>query len=68
MCEKRLRKMELLKEELIEPSFYGEDEPDVLLLGWGSLDGPMREAVGLLIKIQVKSMLRWFLGIYGPFL
>ena len=37
MCDKRLNKMEFLKEELIEPSFYGASQPDVLLLGWGSL-------------------------------
>lgn len=48
MTDKRLKKMENLKEELIEPYFYGENEPDVLLLGWGSLDGPLREAIKLL--------------------
>ena len=48
MSDKRLKKMELLKEELIEPYFYGENEPDILLLGWGSLDGPLKEAVELL--------------------
>lgn len=50
MCEKRLNKLELLKEEIIEPSFYGEEMPDVLLLGWGSLDGPIKEAVEILNK------------------
>lgn len=66
MCEKRLRKMELLKEELIEPSFYGEDEPDVLLLGWGSLDGPMREAVGLLNKNTGKKYAALVFGDIWP--
>ncbi|MDQ2086806.1 2-oxoacid:acceptor oxidoreductase subunit alpha [Herbivorax sp. ANBcel31] len=48
MSDKRLKKMEILKEELIEPSFYGEDEPEFLLLGWGSLEGPLKEAIQLL--------------------
>ena len=50
MCDKRLNKMEFLKEELIEPSFYGASQPDVLLLGWGSIEGPIKEAVELLNK------------------
>ncbi|MFZ5989565.1 MAG: 2-oxoacid:acceptor oxidoreductase subunit alpha [Bacillota bacterium] len=50
MNDKRLRKFEALSEELIEPCFYGVDDPDVLILGWGSLDGPIREAVALLNK------------------
>lgn len=50
MCDKRLNKMEFLKEELIEPSFYGASQPDVLLLGWGSVEGPIKEAVELLNK------------------
>ena len=48
MVEKRAKKLELLKEELLEPDFMGEEEPDVLLLGWGSLHSPLSEAVELL--------------------
>ena len=48
MNDKRLRKMELLKKELIEPEFIGEDNFDTLLVGWGSLYSPIREAVKLL--------------------
>jgi 2-oxoglutarate ferredoxin oxidoreductase subunit alpha len=46
--EKRMRKLELLKEELIEPDYFGSDKPEILLLGWGSLHGPIKEAVELL--------------------
>ncbi|TYQ15449.1 UNVERIFIED_CONTAM: 2-oxoglutarate ferredoxin oxidoreductase subunit alpha [Acetivibrio alkalicellulosi] len=48
MTNKRLNKLELLKEELIEPSYYGEEDAKVLILAWGSLDGPVKEAVNLL--------------------
>ncbi|MGK0467316.1 hypothetical protein [Clostridium sp.] len=48
MNDKRLRKMELFKKELIEPEFIGEDEFDTLLVGWGSLYSPIKEAVNLL--------------------
>lgn len=48
MNDKRLRKMDYLKEELIEPAFLGEEEFDTLLIGWGSLYSPIKEAVTLL--------------------
>lgn len=46
--DKRMRKLELLKEELIEPDYFGVETPEVLLLAWGSLEGPVEEAVNLL--------------------
>jgi 2-oxoglutarate ferredoxin oxidoreductase subunit alpha len=48
MNDKRLRKMELLKKELIEPEFIGKDDFDTLLVGFGSLHSPIKEAVKLL--------------------
>lgn len=50
MVNKRLRKLELLKEELQEPLFIGEEDCEVLLLAWGSTWGPLTEAVSLLNK------------------
>jgi len=50
MNDKRLRKMELLKMELIEPEFIGKDDFETLLVGWGSLYSPIKEAVKLLNK------------------
>ena len=44
---KRMRKLELLKEELQEPVFTGEEDCEVLLLAWGSMWGPVAEAVRL---------------------
>lgn len=48
MMDKRLRKFIKLKEELVEPDVIGEEEFDVLLLGWGSMYGPIKEAVSIL--------------------
>ncbi len=50
MMKKRMGKLELLKEELQEPELLGDENPEVLLIGWGSLYGPLEEAVGLLNK------------------
>ncbi len=50
MMEKRMGKIALLKEELMEPDFIGPEQFDTLLLGWGSLKGPLFEAVEQLNK------------------
>jgi 2-oxoglutarate ferredoxin oxidoreductase subunit alpha len=46
--EKRMRKLELIKLDIEEPEYFGADEPEILLVGWGSTYGPMKEAVDLL--------------------
>lgn len=48
MMEKRMRKLDLLRQELLEPDFIGPDSFETLLLGWGSTWGPLSEAVRLL--------------------
>jgi 2-oxoglutarate/2-oxoacid ferredoxin oxidoreductase subunit alpha len=48
MVEKRLRKLEALALEMDEPELYGHDEPEIILTGWGSTYGVLREAVDLL--------------------
>lgn len=45
MVNKRAKKLELLKEELIEPLFAGDENPDVLVLGFGSTYASIKEAV-----------------------
>lgn len=50
MVLKRMRKLEALKEEIQEPLYVGEEDCDVLLLAWGSVWGPVTEAIGLLNK------------------
>lgn len=48
MMDKRMRKLDKLRKELQEPVFLGPETFDTLLLGWGSMYGPLAEAVKLL--------------------
>ncbi|MHB1483479.1 MAG: 2-oxoacid:acceptor oxidoreductase subunit alpha [Saccharofermentanales bacterium] len=45
MVDKRMRKLEKLRQELIEPEFLGNEPFDTLIVGWGSTYGPISEAV-----------------------
>ncbi|MBU3206785.1 2-oxoacid:acceptor oxidoreductase subunit alpha [Clostridium algidicarnis] len=48
--QKRMKKLDLIKEDLIEPEYFGVETPDTLLLGWGSTYGALKEAVDMLNK------------------
>ena len=48
MVEKRARKLDLLAEELLEPEYTGAEEPEVLLLGFGTTQNAITEAVAVL--------------------
>ena len=48
MVEKRLKKLEGLRSEVLAPSYRGPDEPDLLLVSWGSSQGVVQEAAGML--------------------
>jgi 2-oxoglutarate ferredoxin oxidoreductase subunit alpha len=45
MTAKRRRKLQALAESLPTPKVYGAQEGDVLIVGWGSTQGPIQEAV-----------------------
>lgn len=45
MVAKRRKKLQTLAENLPEPKVYGASKGEVLLVGWGSTQGPIREAV-----------------------
>ena len=45
MTARRRRKLQLLAETLPVPQIYGPPEGNILLVGWGSTQGPIREAV-----------------------
>jgi 2-oxoglutarate/2-oxoacid ferredoxin oxidoreductase subunit alpha len=45
MTAKRRKKLQALAAELPLPKVYGPSEGNVLLVGWGSTEGPIREAV-----------------------
>lgn len=42
--EKRLRKFDGIRAEVVAPVFTGDEKPDTLLLSWGSTKGAAREA------------------------
>ncbi|MEI6100302.1 MAG: 2-oxoacid:acceptor oxidoreductase subunit alpha [Eubacteriales bacterium] len=46
MVDKRMRKLDGIAMQ--EPDFIGDDSFDTLLVGWGSVWGPLKEAVNLL--------------------
>lgn len=50
MMKKRMKKLEGISAEMIEPEYFGVEEPEILLLGWGSMEGPLQEAVELLTQ------------------
>ncbi len=50
MVEKRLRKAQGLAREVVPPSFLGPEDPELILVGWGSTKGAMQEAANLLAR------------------
>jgi 2-oxoglutarate ferredoxin oxidoreductase subunit alpha len=60
MVDKRLfRKMPLLRSEIAPPVFYGESRPDIIISGWGSTYGIMREVVKALSQSTKIAMLHF---------
>jgi 2-oxoglutarate ferredoxin oxidoreductase subunit alpha len=62
MNDKRLKKMDLLKKELIEPEYIGAEIPDTLLIAWGSLEGQIIDAVE---KLNSSSKSKYGALIFG---
>lgn len=48
MMDKRMRKLDKLKTEIMEPQIIGSEGGEILLIGWGSMKGPLEEAMNLL--------------------
>lgn len=48
MVEKRLRKIEGIRKEIIPPQFAGDQQPDLLFISWGSTKGAVHEAAEIL--------------------
>lgn len=66
MVNKRLfKKMPLLKKEIEPPIMYGHPEPDIIMAGWGSTCGVMKEATDML-SADYKIAMMHFSEIY-PF-
>ncbi len=64
MVEKRLKKMEMLNREVIEPEFLGDDNPTILLVCWGSTRGSAIEAGNMLRKRGKKAAVLHFLQVW----
>ncbi|KUK75934.1 MAG: 2-oxoacid oxidoreductase gamma-subunit alpha [candidate division WS6 bacterium 34_10] len=45
MTSKRLRKLETLSKELPEPTLYGDKNPDLVFVGWGSVKNAVLDAI-----------------------
>jgi len=66
MVEKRMRKLDGIASEVSKPLLYGNDEPDVLLIGWGSTYGAIKEAVDILNRKDIRASMLHFNEIW-PF-
>ncbi len=54
MMEKRMRKLETLQNEIPEPEFFGDEDADVIFVGWGSVKGAILDTKELLDKVNSK--------------
>jgi 2-oxoglutarate ferredoxin oxidoreductase subunit alpha len=60
MLDKRLfKKLPLIKNEIEPPFFYGDNKPEIVIIGWGSTYGVMKEAVDALSKNRRIAMLHF---------
>ncbi|MGZ7042985.1 MAG: 2-oxoacid:acceptor oxidoreductase subunit alpha, partial [Methanobacterium sp.] len=48
MVEKRLKKLEGIQKDVIEPELVGSEDYDILVIGWGSTYGAIKEALDIL--------------------
>ncbi len=55
IAEKRFRKLELALRDLPAPQLWGPADAEVTLIGWGSTQGVIREAVGQLAAAGVRA-------------
>ena len=69
MHEKRMRKMDAILPLLEPPRLFGPEDAQVTLLGWGSTEGVIREAMQKLADEGLPITSRssgWFLCIAKP--
>ncbi|AIY83379.1 2-oxoacid:acceptor oxidoreductase, alpha subunit [Clostridium baratii str. Sullivan] len=62
--EKRFRKFTSIEDDLEEPEYFGDEDIDLLLVGWGSTYGALRDAVKLLNDKGIKTGALSFGDIY----
>jgi 2-oxoglutarate ferredoxin oxidoreductase subunit alpha len=66
MADKRMRKLKGISSEVTAPELYGAESPELLLIGWGSTYGAIREAVDIL-QVRGKSVSMLHLSQLWPF-
>lgn len=60
MMDKRLfKKLPHIREDIGPPSCYGSNRPEIVLVGWGSTYGVMKEAVDVLSQDRKTAMLHF---------
>ncbi len=60
MVEKRLfKKIPLIKQEIASPVLYGNHSPEIVIVGWGSPYGILKEAVDVLSKDRNIAMMHF---------
>jgi 2-oxoglutarate ferredoxin oxidoreductase subunit alpha len=64
MMRKRMAKLESMRKESTPPETYPTDDGDIVLLGWGSSLGPLREAVDLLRAERVPARMLHACDVY----
>jgi 2-oxoglutarate/2-oxoacid ferredoxin oxidoreductase subunit alpha len=67
MHEKRMRKMDGVLARIAPPEVYGSADADVTLLGWGSTEGVIREAIGQLAAQGVVAnnlQIKWLVPLH----
>jgi 2-oxoglutarate ferredoxin oxidoreductase subunit alpha len=68
MHEKRMRKMDGILPRIEPPRLYGSPEADVTLLGWGSTEGVIREAIDQLAAQGVVAnnlQIKWLVPLHA---
>jgi 2-oxoglutarate ferredoxin oxidoreductase subunit alpha len=55
MVDKRMAKMSGLSRDVLPPVRNGPDNPDILLIGWGSTRGAIDEAAGIMSVKGIKA-------------
>lgn len=64
MMDKRMKKLDILKKEMMMPEIYGQVDAKTTLIGWGSTYGPLHEALHILKSDGVDVNLLHFTDIY----
>jgi 2-oxoglutarate ferredoxin oxidoreductase subunit alpha len=60
MLDKRLfRKLPLIRNEIAPPALYGDRKPDIVVAGWGSTYGVLKEAVDTVSKEKSIALLHF---------